>query len=101
MQVENAAIGYSEEEVLSAPIDLDVRRKDAIALVGPNGIGKSTLLKSLIHKIPFIQGKVHLAPMSQSGTMTKLNPICIQPKRSSMSFGMTTAPHLKSRFAIY
>ncbi|ATF71257.1 ABC-F family ATP-binding cassette domain-containing protein [Enterococcus sp. FDAARGOS_375] len=59
MQVENAAIGYSEEEVLSAPIDLDVRRKDAIALVGPNGIGKSTLLKSLIHKIPFIQGKVH------------------------------------------
>ncbi|MFD2390358.1 ABC-F family ATP-binding cassette domain-containing protein [Enterococcus gallinarum] len=59
MQVDNAAIGY-QETVLSEPIDLDVRRKDAIALVGPNGIGKSTLLKSLIHKIPLIRGDVHL-----------------------------------------
>lgn len=59
MQVANAAIGY-QETVLSEPIDLDVRRKDAIALVGPNGIGKSTLLKSLIHKIPLIRGDVHL-----------------------------------------
>ena len=33
MQVANAAIGY-QETVLSEPIDLDVRRKDAIALVG-------------------------------------------------------------------
>lgn len=59
MQVDNAAIGY-QETVLSEPIDMDVRRKDAIALVGPNGIGKSTLLKSLIHKIPLIRGEVHL-----------------------------------------
>jgi ATP-binding cassette subfamily F protein 3 len=59
MQVEDAAIGY-QETVLSEPINLDIRRKDAIALVGPNGIGKSTLLKSLIHKLPLIQGDVHL-----------------------------------------
>ncbi|WP_291291968.1 ABC-F family ATP-binding cassette domain-containing protein [Enterococcus sp.] len=59
LQVEDAAIGY-QETVLSEPIDLDVRRKDAIALVGPNGIGKSTLLKSLIHKIPLIRGDVQL-----------------------------------------
>jgi len=56
LQVEDAAIGYSIEEILSEPINLDIRRKDAIALVGPNGIGKSTLLKSIIGELPFIRG---------------------------------------------
>ncbi|KAF1302376.1 ribosomal protection-like ABC-F family protein [Candidatus Enterococcus willemsii] len=58
LQVEDAAIGYTDK-VLSAPIQLDIRRKDAIALVGPNGIGKSTLLKSIIGEIPFVQGTAH------------------------------------------
>lgn len=57
-QLEEAAVGY--EETLAEPINLDIRREDAIALVGPNGIGKSTLLKSLIGQIPFIKGKVHM-----------------------------------------
>ncbi len=56
LQVEDAAIGYSIEEILSDPINLDIRRKDAIALVGPNGIGKSTLLKSIVGELPFIRG---------------------------------------------
>lgn len=58
-QVEDAAIGY-DQEVLASPINLDIRRKDAVALVGPNGIGKSTLLKSLIGELPFLKGSTHL-----------------------------------------
>lgn len=56
LQVEDAAIGY-DGSVLSEPINLDIRRQEAIALVGPNGIGKSTLLKSIIQQLPFIRGK--------------------------------------------
>ncbi|MGX7204458.1 ABC-F family ATP-binding cassette domain-containing protein [Enterococcus pingfangensis] len=57
LQIEDAAIGY--EKTLAEPIELDVRKEDAIALVGPNGIGKSTLLKSLIGQLPFIKGEPH------------------------------------------
>lgn len=60
LQLEDAAIGYTSDEVLSEPVDLDIRRKDAIALVGPNGIGKSTLLKSIIGELPFLRGKAQL-----------------------------------------
>ncbi|MGM0125129.1 ABC transporter ATP-binding protein [Enterococcus sp. AZ194] len=60
LQVEDAAIGYDALQILAEPVNLDVRRKDAIALVGPNGIGKSTLLKSIIGKLPFIKGSAHL-----------------------------------------
>lgn len=58
-QLEDGAIGY-DDDVLAEPVNLDVRRKDAVALVGPNGIGKSTLLKSLIGELPFIKGEVHM-----------------------------------------
>lgn len=57
-QLENAKIGY-DHQVLAKNIELDIRRKDAIALVGPNGIGKSTLLKSILKEIPFIHGTPH------------------------------------------
>ena len=59
LTLSNGAIGY-DGTVLSRPVELDVRKYDSIALVGPNGIGKSTLLKSLIDQLPLIQGEKHL-----------------------------------------
>ena len=56
LTVENAAIGY-DEEILSEPINLDLRKMNAVAIVGPNGIGKSTLIKSIVDQIPFIKGE--------------------------------------------
>ena len=56
LTVENAAIGY-DGEILSEPINLDVRKMNAVAIVGPNGIGKSTFIKSIVGQIPFIKGE--------------------------------------------
>ena len=56
LTVENAAIGY-DGEVLSEPISLDLRKMNAVAIVGPNGIGKSTFIKSIVDQIPFIKGE--------------------------------------------
>lgn len=66
LQVENAAIGY-DSHILSEPVSLDIRRQEAIALVGPNGIGKSTFLKSIIGTIPFIKGNAVLGTNVQIG----------------------------------
>ena len=56
LTVENAAVGY-DGEILSEPINLDLRKMNAIAIVGPNGIGKSTFIKSIVDQIPFIKGE--------------------------------------------
>lgn len=56
LEIEQAAIGYGET-ILCEPIDFQVRKQEAIALVGPNGVGKSTLLKSIIDVIPLIKGE--------------------------------------------
>lgn len=55
LTVTDAAIGY-DDQILSEPINIDVKKFEAIAIVGPNGIGKSTLIKSIVGQIPFIKG---------------------------------------------
>lgn len=52
------AIGY-DHTVLAEPIQIDLRKQQAIAIVGPNGIGKSTLLKTLIGDLPKLAGDIH------------------------------------------
>lgn len=51
-------IGY--DEPLSRPLDLRMERGQKIALVGANGIGKTTLLRSILGEIPSLNGSVEL-----------------------------------------
>lgn len=55
LDVENAKVGY-DEQVLAGPLSFTVRKPQRIGIIGPNGIGKSTLLKSLLHQIPLVSG---------------------------------------------
>ncbi len=43
---------------LSRPVTLSMERGNKIALVGANGIGKTTLLKSILGLIPSLKGSV-------------------------------------------
>ena len=77
LTVENAAIGY-DGEILSEPINLDLRKMNAVAIVGPNGIGKSTFIKSIVGQIPFIKGEKRFGVNVELGyydqTQSKLTP---------------------------
>ena len=57
-QTKDLVIGY--DSPLSKPLDLVMERGKKIALVGANGIGKTTLLKSILGLIPSLEGSVEL-----------------------------------------
>jgi ATP-binding cassette, subfamily F, member 3 len=56
LKVNDLSIGYEKDEEISCHIDFSVKKGDSIALVGPNGIGKSTLLKTLVNKLGPLSG---------------------------------------------
>lgn len=79
IDVNHLAIGYDAAQApLSQNISLELRRQDAIAIVGPNGIGKTTFLKTILGKIPALSGQcqfgsnVHIGYYDQN--VNQLNP---------------------------
>ena len=58
IETRDLTIGY--EEPIAKTINMDLRRQDAIAIVGPNGVGKTTFLKTILQQIPALSGEVIL-----------------------------------------
>ncbi|KML04137.1 ABC-F family ATP-binding cassette domain-containing protein [Rossellomorea marisflavi] len=56
LHVNDLTIGYDDGEAIASHIDFSIKKGDSIALVGPNGIGKSTLLKTLVNKLQALSG---------------------------------------------
>ncbi|MCD8850319.1 ABC-F family ATP-binding cassette domain-containing protein [Staphylococcus arlettae] len=54
--IKHLTIGY--EQPITQPIDLEVTKGDHVAIIGPNGIGKSTLIKTIAERQPALGGKI-------------------------------------------
>ncbi len=59
LETDQLVIGYEKTRPLLAPINLTIRYGEKIAIRGFNGIGKSTLIKTLLGMIPSLEGEFH------------------------------------------
>ncbi len=66
LAIDQMTVGYAGKPV-STDVNLRVFREDRIALVGPNGVGKSTLLKTVVKDIPPISGNIKYGTNVQFG----------------------------------
>ncbi|SIS97615.1 ABC-F family ATP-binding cassette domain-containing protein [Salimicrobium salexigens] len=67
LKTDNLGFGYPDSDYLFRDVSLDVSRGDSIALIGPNGVGKSTLLKLLTEKLNPSHGDIMLGANVQIG----------------------------------
>lgn len=79
IEARELAIGYDSTLVpIAEHINFNLRKQEAIAIVGPNGIGKSTLLKTIIKQIPALSGEIDYGSNVQIGyydqNVNQLNP---------------------------
>jgi ATPase subunit of ABC transporter with duplicated ATPase domains len=57
LEVEGISKAYGDKQVLR-DVSLTIRRGEKVAVIGPNGLGKSTLLKIIMSKVEADEGKV-------------------------------------------
>jgi iron complex transport system ATP-binding protein len=60
ISLEKLSIGHQQDNVLLSDINLSVEPGEMVALIGRNGTGKSTLLKSMIGLMPSLEGTCRL-----------------------------------------
>ncbi len=56
MHIQDLTIGYVSP--ITQPIQFEINKGDHIGIIGPNGIGKSTLIKTLAKRLPPLSGQV-------------------------------------------
>jgi len=66
LSIDDLAIGYRDKKI-SSGITLRTFREDRIALVGPNGVGKSTLLKTIVKDLLPLSGEIRYGTNVQIG----------------------------------
>ncbi|MFS0870598.1 ATP-binding cassette domain-containing protein [Paenibacillus xylanilyticus] len=78
LRVDDLSVAYDEASPLFRNVSFDLRRGETVALIGPNGIGKSTMLKCLTGSLRPVSGQIQWGTKVQIGyydqEQTGLNP---------------------------
>lgn len=100
LNVDSLVIGY--DKPLLQPISFSLRKGDKICVVGKNGIGKTTLIKTLMHIIPSLDGSFTFNEKARIGyfSQTELDDLSITPiQYISMQFPTLTPLEVRKALA--
>jgi ATP-binding cassette subfamily F protein 3 len=67
LSAKGLAVGYEPGRPLAQGISLDLAAGDRLAIQGPNGCGKTTLLRTLLEEVPPLGGDLSLSPAARVG----------------------------------
>ncbi|MDR0630744.1 MAG: ATP-binding cassette domain-containing protein, partial [Holosporales bacterium] len=78
LDIKQATLGY--DVPLIKNLNLQIFRGNKIAIIGANGIGKSTLLKTIINEIPLLTGNLQFGPGVSIGYLSQNQEDVLDPK---------------------
>ena len=67
LRADDLIVGYSRDRPLTTELSLELWAGDRLAILGPNGCGKTALLRTVLGEIPPLHGHVRLSPSSKAG----------------------------------
>ncbi len=97
-------VGYEPDEPLVAIEEAELRRGECVALVGPNGSGKTSLLRTLLKEIKPLEGRVRIGAAVRIGYFAQIQDH-LQPGRTVLQTlldgGMVSIAETRSFLARY
>lgn len=90
LEATDLSVGYPGR-VVGSGLSLTLRAGEVLALLGPNGCGKTTLLKTLLGLLPALGGAVHLQgkPLAQWPLAERARELAYVPQGQASTFGFT------------
>lgn len=85
LSAEELSIGY-EKKVVADDISFDIVRGEHVGIVGNNGQGKTTLLKTLAGTIPSLSGKIDIARNTSVGVYAQHVADVLDPKQQVLPY---------------
>lgn len=91
LKIEKLSISYEEQKIILHDLDLEIRRGEVTALIGPNGIGKSTLIRGITGIIPPRCGKITYdgENLTEMDPRTRAHLISVVPQVNTLPPGYT------------
>jgi iron complex transport system ATP-binding protein len=88
--IQNLVGGYTQSPIIKG-IDLEIKKGEFFALLGPNGSGKTTLFKLITGQLPFKSGKVSLGSkdISSLSKLEKAKKMAVLTQEVQVSFDYT------------
>ena len=98
LSVEHVSRAYGDKQVLR-DVSLTVRRGEKLAVIGPNGLGKSTLLRILVGRLPADAGEVRWGHEARAGYFAQdHSEILDDPSRSALDLVWEVRPRETTAF---
>ena len=98
LDIKDASIGYGDN-ILNKNLNLRIIRGNKISIIGANGIGKSTLLKSIVQEIPFLSGECHIGTNVSIGYYAQSQLDILDPKLDALENVLKLAPNINHQEA--
>ncbi len=89
--LEAAAVGYAPHAPLLSGLSLSIQSGERVILTGPNGLGKTTLLRSIAGELPLLSGRMRLGGSVRLGYMSQEQEL-LDPAKSALEMIQLAAP---------
>lgn len=107
LKLKNLSCGYAQKTVLTN-INLDIKKGQIIGIVGPNGCGKSTLVKTIASLLTPLSGEIffkdkniaELKPKDLAKEITLLRQMSQMPPFTALDFVLTGRIPYRSEFSL-
>ncbi|MDP7289736.1 MAG: ATP-binding cassette domain-containing protein, partial [Phycisphaerae bacterium] len=89
LRSEELAVGYDESQPLLTEVELNVERGQRIAILGGNGTGKTTLVRTILGELPRLAGKIRTGANVEMGYLSQTHA-SLEPESTALDAVVST-----------